>query len=148
MSETRFPGTWKLIAAEYHHADGTVTYPWGKPPAGQIIYTADGHMAAQIMRPGRPNFISKDHMKGTGAEIREAFEGYQAYYGTYVIKEAENTIDHLVAGSVFPNLIGHTLKRYYAFSQNASSGSRLTLSTPPMKMDGILVTGILVWERI
>jgi|WetSurMetagenome_2_1015567.scaffolds.fasta_scaffold02631_1 hypothetical protein len=148
MSETRFPGTWKLIAGEYRHSDGTVTYPWGNPPAGQIMYTADGHMAAQIMRLGRPNFIFKDHMKGTDTEIREAFEGYQAYYGTYVIKEAENIIDHLVTGSVFPNLIGHTLKRYYAFSENAFSSSRLTLSTPPMKMGGTTVTGILVWEHI
>jgi len=143
MDITELIGAWKLIAAEFRRSDGKITYPWGNPPAGQIIYTAGGRMSAQIMDPSRPKFIARDHMKGTDNEVRTAFEGYQAYYGTYDINEKEKTISHLVEGSVFPNLVGHTLKRYYEIA-----GSRLTLSTPPMLMSGQSVTVILIWEKL
>jgi len=143
MTDNRFIGTWKLISGEFHSTEGTTTFPWSQNPGGQIIYTAEGFMAAQIMNPKRPDFVSKDHMKGTDAEVRAAFEGYQAYYGTYDIDAAENIVNHRVTGSVFPNLIGHNLKRYFEFS-----GSRLILRTPPMKMSGTAVTVVLVWEQI
>lgn len=136
-------GVWKLISGEFRYSGDTVTYPWGKDPGGQIVYTADGYMAAQIMNPDRPEFVSRDHMKGTDIEIRAAFEGYQAYYGTYAIDEKEKIVNHRVEGSVFPNLIGHTLKRYYELS-----GDMLTLRTPPMKMGGKEVTSVLIWQRV
>lgn len=143
MDITQLVGAWKLVAAEFRYSDGNVTCPWGDPTAGQIIYTAGGLMSAQIMNPSRPKFASRDHMKGTDIEVRAAFEGYQAYYGTYEINDANRTISHIVEGSVFPNLVGHTLKRYYKIT-----GSRLTLSTPPMRMGGESVTVILIWEKI
>jgi hypothetical protein len=143
MTANHFTGSWHLISGEYHYSDGTVTYPWGKNPGGLIIYTADGHMAAQIMKSERTNFAAKDHMNGTDTEIREAFEGYQAYYGTYTVNETQQTIDHHVTGSMFPNLVGHTLKRFFELA-----GNRLTLTTPPMRMGGNQVVGVLVWEKI
>jgi len=142
MTDNLFTGPWKLISGEFHYSDGKITFPWGENPGGLIIYTSEGYISAQIMTAGRPDFASKDHMRGTDAEIRAAFEGYQAYYGTYDIDTTAGIVNHRVTGSVFPNLIGHNLKRYYEFS-----GNRLTLRTPPMKMGGSTVTGVLVWER-
>jgi hypothetical protein len=97
------------------------------------------------MDPDRPKFASKDHMRGTDEEVRAAFEGYQAYYGTFTLDEKEKTAIHHVEGSIFPNLIGHQLKRHYEFSQD---GSRLTLGTPPMPMGGDKVSGVYIWERL
>ena len=143
MLVDKFIGTWKLISGEFRSSNGKISYPWGEELEGQLIYTADGNMAAQIMDPDRPDFAAKDHMNGTDEEIRTAFEGYQAYYGTYTLNEKERTITHYVKGSIFPNLIGHKLKRFYKFSDN-----RLTLSTPSMRMGGETVTGILIWKRM
>jgi hypothetical protein len=142
MPLEKFIGTWKLVSSEFHSSNGQVSYPWGKEVDGRLIYTADGNVAVQIMSPGRPNFAAKDHMNGTDREIRAAFEGYQAYYGTFTLSELEKTITHHIQGSVYPNLIGHNLKRFFNLSDN-----QLTLSTPPMPMGGEKVTGVLIWTR-
>jgi len=136
-------GVWVLISGEFCYSNGTASRPWGNKPVGQLIYTENGYMSVQIMNPDRPFFVSKDHYKGTGEEIRKAFEGYQAYFGTYSIDEKESSITHYVIGSVFPNLTGKPIKRFYELD-----GSTLTLKTPPMKMGGEIVTGILVWTKL
>jgi len=107
------------------------------------MYDASGHMSVQIMRPDRPAFASGDHLKGTPEEIKSAFKGFVAYYGTYEINEEEGTVTHHLEGSLFPNWVGTELKRFFEFS-----GNQLTLSTPPMPMGGQQVTGVLLWERV
>lgn len=142
MDASYLTGVWRLVSGEFRSSDNIVTFPWGKNPEGQIIYTENGYVAAQIMAPNRPRFVSRDHMKGTEIEVRAAFEGYQAYYGAYMVDEKTNVINHRIDGSVFPNLVGHTLRRYYEFSEKY-----LTLRTPPMRMGGVEVTGAFVWTR-
>lgn len=144
MSRDQFIGDWKLLSAEFRSADGKIAYPWGNNATGLLIYSASGYVSAQIMRPDRPKFASRDNLKGTPEETKFAFDGYQAYYGTFDINEKEKIIIHHVAGNLFPNAIGVALKRYYEFSNN----DRLTLSTPPMTMGGERITGLLIWERI
>jgi hypothetical protein len=145
MSINQFVGTWKLISGEFRTADGKISYPWGNELEGRIMYTADGNMAAQIMDPDRPKFTAKDHMKGTDEEVRAAFEGYQAYYGTYEVDEENHTIIHHVEGSVFPNLIGHDLPRFYELYED---GNRMRLGTPAMPMGGAKVSAVYVWEKL
>ncbi|MBN1366358.1 MAG: lipocalin-like domain-containing protein [Dehalococcoidales bacterium] len=144
MSRDRFIGAWKLITAEFRSTDGKVNYLWGKNAAGLIIYSAGGNVSAQIMNPDRPKFASRDNLKGTPEEAKAAFDGYQAYFGTFEVDEKEKLVIHHITGNLFPNAIGINLKRFYEFSEN----DRLTLSTPPMSMGGERVTGVLVWERI
>ncbi len=142
MGKEQFVGAWKLISSEFRRSDGEVSYPLGKNAVGLLIYDASGHVSAHLMRPDRPAFASSDHLKGTPAEIKTAFEGYIAYYGTYEVNEEEDTVTHHVEGSAFPNWVGTALRRFFEFS-----GNRLTLSTPPMPMGGEQVTGLLIWER-
>lgn len=142
MVKEQFIGTWRLVSNEFRRTDGEVSYPLGKNAVGLIMYDDSGHMSVHLMRPDRPKFASSDHLKGMPEEIKAAFEGYIAYFGTYKINEAEGTVTHHVEGSVLPNWVGVPLKRFYKFSDN-----RLTLSTPPMTMGGHKVTGLLIWER-
>jgi hypothetical protein len=142
MSKDAFVGFWKLAASEFRWSDGEVADLYGSDAAGMIIYGARGQMSVQIMRPNRPAFASGDSRRGTPDEIKAAFEDYLAYFGTYTVDEAERTVTHHMRGSLFPNWVGHDLKRYYEFS-----GDRLTLCTPPMATAGRQFTGVLVWER-
>ena len=142
MGKEQFVGTWKLISSEFRRSDGHVTYPLGKDAVGIIMFDNAGFMAGQIMSPGRPLFAAGDQFKGTPAEIKTAFEGYVTYYGTCEINEQEHIITTKVEGSLLPNLIGTGQKRFYKFA-----GNRLTLSTPPMQMDGEEVTATIIWER-
>ena len=74
--------------------------------------------------------------------MRQAFEGYLAYFGTYTGDDGAGVVVHHVEGATFPNLIGTDQRRTFALS-----GDRLTLSTPPLVRAGRRSTYVLVWER-
>jgi hypothetical protein len=44
--------------------------------------------------------------KGTDAEVRAAYEGYVAYFGTYRVDEANSVVTHVVEGSLNPGYTG------------------------------------------
>src|SRR5271169_1670906 len=70
-------GAWKLISYVEKPVDGSAPfYPMGEKPEGIIMYTPDGYMSAQLMRPGRPKFASGDWFSGTDEEIKEEAMGY------------------------------------------------------------------------
>jgi len=142
MGKEQFIGTWKLVSSEFRRSDGGVTYPMGRNASGMLMYDASGHMSAQIIRPGRPAFASGDQLKGTPEEIKSAFEGCVAYFGTYEVNEKKGTVTHHVEGSSFPNWVGTDQRRFFEFC-----GNRVTLSTPPASFGGEHVTALLVWER-
>jgi len=142
MVREQFIGTWKLVSFDMQQPDGQHTYPMGKDVAGTIMYDADGHMSVQIMRPGRPRFVSDDEVRGTTAEIKAAFEGFVSYFGNYEVNQKERTVTHHIKGCLFPNWVGKSQKRFYEFS-----GNRLILTTPPTLWDGQQVIGALIWER-
>ena len=56
MLRTEVLGAWELVSytAQDTHSEGPITYPLGPDALGLIMYTADGYMSAQIMRPDRP----------------------------------------------------------------------------------------------
>ncbi len=134
----RFIGHWRLISYDQISTSGEVTQPLGKDPIGRISYDTGGHMSAQLMRRDRSWFANSDYRKGTDAEIRDAFTGYSAYYGSYTVDEKGGTVTHHVEGAWFPNWIGTKQVRRYEFS-----GNRLTL-----RADLPAGPGVLVWERI
>jgi hypothetical protein len=136
-------GAWRLVAREYRTSDGALAPTREEPAEGLLVYSADGWMAAQIMRPGRPPFRSGDRRDGTEAEIRAAYDGYLAYWGTFDLDPARGTVTHHVRGSLYPNWVGQDQVRAYALE-----GRRLILRTPPMKQGGREVVGLLTWERV
>lgn len=143
MLKDQFVGTWALVSQEYRDGSGQVVYPAGREAAGVIMYDAAGSMAVQIMRVDRPLFASGDVLDGTDAEIRAAYQGYNAYFGTYTVDEAQRIVTHHLKGSLFPNRVGSEQVRYFTFE-----GDRLTLRTPPILRGGASLVGTLVWERV
>jgi Lipocalin-like domain len=101
-------GTWKIMAFE-DRADPNSewTYPYGKNPKGYFVYDNTGHVMIQIMKtpPSLP-FASGDDEKPTGEEVKTAFTGYVAYFGTYTVDAAKNIVIHHVEGSLKPSFIG------------------------------------------
>jgi hypothetical protein len=138
----QFVGTWQMEAFEVNFLDGETLYPYGREPQGRLMYDGLGNMAVQIMRPGIAPFAVYDRWMGTPEEVRAAFHGYLAYYGSYTVNIEEKTVSHHMSGSVFPNYIGDTSVRSFEFS-----GERLTLSTPPMPFGGAEGTARLIWVR-
>jgi hypothetical protein len=143
MGKDKFVGTWKLVSFEARRSDGQVAYPFGRDVIGVINYDTRGNMSVQVMRSDRPAFAVNDFQKGTPEEIRVAFEGFSAYFGTYDVDEEEGTVTHHLKGSWFPNWIGSDQIRFFEFS-----GNRLTLRTSSIQVGGVVGTSQLIWERM
>jgi hypothetical protein len=100
-------GTWRIVRFIDTDARGKVTYLFGENPRGYIVYDPTGHLSVQIMRmPARPSFAVGDDDKGTDAEVRAAYDGYVAYFGTYRVDEANSVVTHVVEGSLKPSYTG------------------------------------------
>ncbi len=109
-------GTWKIRAFEdrkdEHDPNSEWTYPYGKNPKGYFVYDNTGHVMIQIMKtPHSPPFASGDDDKPTVEEMKKAFTGYVAYFGTYTVDTAKNVVTHHVEGSLKPSFIGSNQPR-------------------------------------
>ncbi|MFC1923927.1 lipocalin-like domain-containing protein [Chloroflexota bacterium] len=142
MKKKDFTGTWKLVSSEFRLPDGQAFYPYGRDAVGMLMYSDSGYMSVQIMRRERLLFTSGDRLTGTAEEIKSAFEGYAAYFGTYRVNQKEGTVTHQVEGSLFPNWAGINQERFFELSDG-----QLTLRTPEVILGGQQMTGILQWKR-
>lgn len=124
-------GPWKLISLEATNAEGEVFYPFGETPSGMIMYDSSGYISYTAMRSDRPKFASGDLAGGTPEEITVAFEGFDAYCGTYELNLEEGIITHQIETSRFPNWEGSEQVRYYKVSEN-----RLMIDTPTIQFHG------------
>jgi len=81
----------------------------------------------------RPTFSSgiPTHREASLEEIKGAYLGYYAYFGTYKVEEAEGVIIHQVKGSLWPQEVGTDYERFFKLSEN-----RLVLLTPGRLRDG------------
>jgi hypothetical protein len=135
----RLTGTWTLVSFTLKHPTGRETHPYGADALGMLVYDGKGHMAGQIMSRRRPAFATDRPRGGTDHEVRAAFEGYIAYFGTYTVDETNALVTHHVQGALLPNWISSQQKRNIDFRDG-----RLVLSA---KIEaGILVE--IVWEAL
>jgi|SRR5579863_494020 lipocalin-like protein len=142
-TSSRLVGVWKLLSYTEEKEGCQDTHPLGLTPTGFLIYTPDGFVSAQLMKPGRSAFQSLDWHQGTPEEYVESGSGYIAYCGTYEVDEAKRTVTHIPSVALLPNLIrGRQLR---AFELN---GDRLTLRTASVTdAGGVLVSSHLEWQR-
>jgi hypothetical protein len=138
----KLAGSWKLISFHMKDSSGQTAYPFGKDAQGRLIYEPDGRMAVQLMNPNRPGFTSDDPMVTSEAEVRAAFDGYTAYYGTYSVNPDEQTIVHHIEAALLPNWVGRDQRRHFEFD-----GKYLTLRGP-LLLGGVQGVVSLVWERL
>jgi hypothetical protein len=137
-------GAWKLESYVEKPIDGSEPFhPMGEKPEGIIMYTPDGYMSAQIMRPGRLQFASGDWFRGTDEEIKNEALGYIAYSGPYGVDEDKQTLTHSMYVSLFPNWLGQTQPRVVKIE-----GDMLHLSSAvPITSGGKKTMSYLSWRR-
>lgn len=89
-------GTWILDAVVDTPEGGEPVYSLGRHPVGQIIFSADGHVAVELMRdPAGGAAANPDARDGGGAP------DYISYFGTYSYDPAGPTwTTHVVGGNV------------------------------------------------
>ena len=142
MQASQLMGAWDLTSFEVRHSDGSLSFPFGKDPMGRLMYDRSGCMSAQLVRRERSVFESGDQLAGTNEEIKSAFEGCVAYFGTFEIDETEGVVIHRIEGSMFPNWTDTEQRRFYDLE-----GDQLKIKTAPLKWGGGEAVGVLVWQR-
>jgi len=110
-------GAWELEEWSEIRPDGSKSYPLGEDAIGQILYTPDGYMAAQLVRNAREKFTSDDWRQATAAEAARAFRDYFGYFGAYEIALDRQTVIHHVRGSWFPNVEAAEQFRHFRLNE-------------------------------
>lgn len=96
--ERQLVGTWKLMTWEDRPSpDKPWTHMYGEHPFGLFIYTADGHVAIQVMRNGPPDptLVQRPGLNDT----------FHAYYGTFTVDEAKHIVVHHVEASESASMV-------------------------------------------
>ena len=128
-------GAWHLVRWSLVYADGRPPeYPLGADATGILMYTADGHVSALLMRKTRPA-----KAPANPAEAAAAYADSFAYSGRYTVREG--TAYHAIEVSTNPALIGVTSTRHIDMTDG-----RLTLSGPDFAASS-LRTQRIEWRR-
>ena len=143
LEEDQLTGTWKFISLSGTSNEGDVLYPYGEHIYGMLMYDPGGYMSALLMDPERPGFVSGDMMNGTPDELKEAFEGFDAYCGTYTIDDQNSSVTHQVQGAKFPNWVGTDQVRFFKISNDT-----LNITAPPILAHGVEWTFEAVLVRL
>jgi hypothetical protein len=134
----RLVGSWTLLSYTTEAPDGTTGRPYGEA-VGRLNYDAAGNMAGQVMRPNRLPVAPGQW--GT-QEVRSAYAGYIAYFGTYEVNDAGDTVVHHVEGALNPGWVSGRQVRRLRFE-----GDLLVLSTDVLKA-GAMVRHTLTWKKL
>lgn len=140
---TTLPGTWRLLSREDRTASGEkrVEPSLGEDPVALLIYDRAGHFAAQFMKRDRSTSSGAAGC-AAGANNSRAIGGYDAYFGTYTVNDADGTVTQRLTGSLAPENVGIVLTRAM---QVRNDRLVILLQTT---LQGETVTRTLTWERV
>jgi Lipocalin-like domain len=142
-------GVWELVSLQDSRRNGDVLDWMGKKPSGSLMYSPDGRMAIQIMRD--PPSVAGSMWSSDGRvllpsaspnDIRDAYSGYYAYFGTWEVDERAHTVTHHVRASLRSGEVGARYVRPYELA-----GEQLVLRYAVNAADGDGWTRALVWRR-
>jgi hypothetical protein len=120
-------GSWSLLIDDAVKEDGTHVPNFGPNPEGLAVFGADGRFSIMVMRSGRAKFASNNRSTGTADENKATVTGSNAFFGTYVVNEADKSLTLRVEGSTYPNLEGTTQKRTIT---SLTQGDEITWMNP------------------
>jgi hypothetical protein len=141
-AQVQFVGTWKLVSTEEKLKDGS-SRPYqdvGSHGTGYLIYSADGHMCAELTGADRPKW----NVPPTSAQKIAALETFSAYCGRFEVDEVNHVMWHYPELALDPNFVGTKQRRPYRFE-----GNRLIFSDKqaPEEDDQTVDRWTIVWEK-
>lgn len=136
-----FTGSWRLVSRIDKTDTGEIINEpsLGSDPIALLMYDSLGNMSVQIMK--------RERISGSVTSIQQssnnsfAFNGYDVYFGTYLIDSLNHQIKHQVKGAIDPKDVGKELIRNYSIS-----GDTLLLWFSTSNAN-VKVTRTLTWIR-
>ncbi len=138
-----FPGTWKLIRRTDCNREGErrAEPSLGEYPVALLFYDRAGNFAAQFMKRDRSGPISD--AVASGLNNSRAQGGYDAYFGTYTIDDAEKTVTQRLVGALSRENVGMVVTR-----KMLVQGDILTIKLETTSAEGEVVIRTLIWSRV
>jgi hypothetical protein len=144
MSLSRdLPGTWLLQSRIDLTPDGE-RHPdplLGEDPVALLVYDRTGHFAAQFMKRDRREAVAAG--PSNALNNTQAQGGYDAYFGTYTVDDANGTVTQRLMGSLSPGNVGMVLTRAMEVRANT-----LVIKLETTAADGKPVIRTLTWRRL
>jgi len=137
------PGTWKLISRIdcTRNGERRVEPSLGEDPVALLFYDRSGNFAAQFMKRDRSCPISD--VAVSASNNSRAQDGYDAYFGTYTIDEAERTVTQRLVGALSKENVGLVVTR-----RMLVEGDTLTIKLETTSAEGEAVIRTLIWSRV
>ena len=139
----RLVGTWKLRSRIDVTASGKrcPEPTLGEDPVALVYFDKAGNFAAQFMKRDRSTAVS------AGAEVcnnnTRAVDGYDAYFGTYAVDDADGVVKTTLTGALAREHVGAVMTRAMRVD-----GDTLTITLDTTSIDGQPVTRTLTWSRV
>ncbi|HEY1908746.1 MAG TPA: lipocalin-like domain-containing protein [Myxococcaceae bacterium] len=135
-------GTWRLVSREDRTASGErrIDPGLGADPIALLVYDRGGNFAAQFMKQDRRSAPS---VTATSAPNNsQAVGGYDAYFGSYTVDDAADTVTQRLVGALSAGNVGLVLTRSMQVS-----GDELVIQLDTASADGTPVVRTLRWTR-
>jgi len=138
------PGTWRLVTRIDRTLDGELREEpsLGSDPVALLFYDRAGHFSAQFMKRDRSSTNAEPGSSSPPANNTRAQGGYDAYFGSYSVDDANGTVTQTLDGALSPENVGLIVTREMLVSGNALTIALQTTSGAQQ------VIRTLVWERI
>jgi hypothetical protein len=137
-------GTWELHSREDRAAGGErrIDPALGADPVALLVYDRDGNFAAQFMKRDRSVAAAPD-AASAGPNNSRARGGYDAYFGTYTVDDAQGTVTQRLVGALSPENVGLVLTRAMTVT-----GDELTIRLQTATASGEPIERTLRWRRV
>jgi Lipocalin-like domain len=133
-------GTWTLVSSDQIRPDGSKLKQFGANPKGINVFDANGRFFVMIASADNSQIAAGDSTRANSEEIGGLIAESIAYYGTYLVDEADEVVILHLDASTFPNQIGTDQKRIIT----SLTANELTYSSLPAT-SGVQVRQ--VWKR-
>ena len=132
-------GAWTLVSYTLtNETTGAITHPLGPDAVGLIIYSPDGYMSAQLMRPHPAKPTPADE----GSDLSTS-AGQLAYSGPFTVDGTTGWVAHRLSVATRADWLHTTQHR-----RSAVHDDLLTLSFTRTDPAGHQYTSALTWQRL
>jgi hypothetical protein len=141
----RLVGTWELLSREDRTPTGErrIDPTLGPNPIGLLIYDRTGHFAAQFMKRERMAAAPAAVAAAVTPNNSRARDGYDAYFGTYLLDDEQGTVTQTLMGALSPENVGQVITRSIEVH-----GDELAILLQTSTSDGEPITRTLRWQRV
>ena len=139
-------GTWELRMREDRTANGELRIDplLGADPIGLLIYDKGGTFAAQFMKRDRSTAGPAPPAGGvTHPNSTRAKDGYDAYFGTYVVNDATGTVTQTLTAALSKENVGQVVSRHLEVD-----GDWLNIRIDSATAQGEPIVRTLRWRRL